>query len=210
MNKTHREEKQKMKKVLSVILIAIMLSATFVGCSKKIVYVKETTDATGNAGGSGESTGGSESTADTTEKPADTTGSNGGVGLIVDPNAGDYVAPETTEAAPGIAIPGWGELTIPPNQAEDIVVDFYNPEANDGYYYLTFKLYIVEEDGTEDVLYQSNLIPPGKHIQKVNFSHALEEGEYEAVMHVQPYKMDGTLASTNNLDAKLKLKVIGQ
>ena len=42
MNKTHREEKQKMKKVLSVILIAIMLSATFVGCSKKIVYVKET------------------------------------------------------------------------------------------------------------------------------------------------------------------------
>ena len=75
---------------------------------------------------------------------------------------------------------------------------------------MTFKLYIVEEDGTEDVLYQSNLIPPGKHIQKVNFSHALEEGEYEAVMHVQPYKMDGTLASTNNLDAKLKLKVIGQ
>ena len=68
------------------------------------------------------------------EEPKQTSG--GGVGLIVDPNAGDYVAPET-EKQSGIAIPGWGEITLPPNQTE-IVVDFYNPAANEGKYYLVF------------------------------------------------------------------------
>ena len=131
---------------------------------------------------------------------------SGDIGLVVDPNQGDFVAPET-EVQPGIAIPGWGELTMPPNQTENIVVDFYNPEANAGKYYLTFKLYINKADGTEDVLYESQLIPPGQHIQSIKLNHALEEGEYDATIHVQPYKMDGSLASTNNLDAKLKLIV---
>ena len=96
---------------------------------------------------------------------------------------------------------------MPPNQTENIVVDFYNPEQNDGKYYLTFELYLTNEDGSKDVLYKSDLIPPGKHIQRITLAHALEVGEYEATMHVQPYKMDGSLASTNNLDAKTKLIV---
>ena len=164
-----------MKKVLAVVLIAIMLCMTLVGCAKK-----------------------------QQEPPKQTQG--GGVGLVVDPNAGDYVAPETEEKS-GIAIPGWGEITMPPNKSEGIVVDFYNPEANKDKYYLTFELYLTNEDGTKDVLYKSDLIPPGKHIQRINLSHGLEPGEYEATMHVQPYKMDGTLTSTNNLDAKTKLIV---
>ena len=182
MNKnSQRGKTNSMKKLLSVALIAVMLSVTLVGCAKQIV-IKETA-----------------ATQPQTQQ-------GGGVGLIVDPNQGDYVAPET-EVQQGIAIPGWGELTIPPNQSENIVVDFYNPDANAGKYYLTFELYIPNEDGTKDVLYKSNLIEPGKHIQRVNFNHGLEPGEYEAVIHVQPYKMDQSLASTNNLDAKLKLIV---
>ena len=138
------------------------------------------------------------------EQPKPTSG--GGVGLVVDPNANDYEE-ITTEAQQGIAIPGWGEITMPPNQTENIVVDFYNPEQNDGKYYLTFELYLTNEDGSKDVLYKSDLIPPGKHIQRITLAHPLEVGEYEATMHVQPYKMDGSLASTNNLDAKTKLIV---
>ena len=90
--------------------------------------------------------------------------SGGGVGLIVDPDQGDYVAPETQQQS-GIAIPGWGEITLPPNQTE-IVVDFYNPEANEGKYYLTFELYLTNDDGSKDVLYKSNLIEPGKTFRR--------------------------------------------
>jgi len=144
---------------------------------------------------------------ETNKKPTPTeTQLGGGVGLVIDPNQGDYVAPET-ETQLGIAIPGWGEITLPPNQTENIVVDFYNPEANEGKYYLSFELYLENEDGSKDILYKSNLIEPGKHIQKITLNHALEKGEYEAVIHVQPYKFDGTLAATNNLDAKCKLVV---
>ena len=163
-----------MKKILAIILVALMLCMAFVGCAKK-----------------------------KPEEPKQPQG--GGVGLVVDPNAGDYVAPETQQQS-GIAIPGWGEITLPPNTKE-IVVDFYNPEANKDKYYLVFELYLTNEDGSKDVLYKSGLIEPGKHIQKITLSHGLAEGEYEATMHVQPYKMDGSLASTNNLDAKTKLIV---
>ena len=34
-----------------------------------------------------------------------------GGGLVIDPNAGDYVAPEAPELEPGVVIPGWGSIT---------------------------------------------------------------------------------------------------
>ena len=163
-----------MKRIISIILVALTLCLAFAGCAKK-------------------------------EEPKQTVG--GGVGLIVDPNAGDYEAPETQAGEGGIAIPGWGEITMPPNQTDNIVVDFYNPEANEGKYYLMFELYLTNADGSKDVLYKSDLVPPGKHIQRIKLAHGLAEGEYEATMFVQPYKMDGTLTSTNNLNAKTKLIV---
>ena len=109
-----------MKKILAIILIALMLCMAFVGCAKK-----------------------------KNEEPKQTSG--GGVGLVVDPNAGDYVAPET-EKQSGIAIPGWGEITIPPNET-DITLGFYNPIENANYYYLTFTLYLLDENGEKELLY---------------------------------------------------------
>lgn len=162
-----------MRKVLSIILIAVIICTVLVGCSKK--------QPTQNTGG-------------------------GGVGLVVDPNQGDYVAPEK-EVAQGIAIPGWGEITLPPDTTE-IVVDFYNPDENAGKYYLTFELRLPDssEQGYE-VLYKSGLIEPGKHIQKITLAHGLAAGEYEGTIHVQPYKMDDNKTPTNNADLKTKLVV---
>ena len=136
------------------------------------------------------------------------TGGGGGVGLIVDPNQGDYVAPEK-ETAVGIAIPGWGEITLPPNTT-DIVVDFYNPEENAGRYYLTYELRLPNENEPSgyEVLYKSGLIEPGKHIQRITLTHGLPEGEYEGTIHVQPYKMDAKFTPTNNADLKTKLIVV--
>ena len=131
-----------------------------------------------------------------------------GTDLPIDPNAGDYVPPETKETAPGVAIPGWGTIVIPANQSENIVVDFYNPELNDGLYYLTFELRI-EDDSEQgyEVLYKSGLVEPGKHIQKISLTRGLMPGTYNAFIYVQPYRMDEYRTPTNNANLKTELIV---
>jgi flagellar basal body-associated protein FliL len=131
---------------------------------------------------------------------------SGGVGLTVDPNAGAYVAAAASETpTQGVAIPGWGSITIPADQT-DIIVDFYNPEANEDLYYLTFELRLLDdsEQGYE-VLYTSGLVEPGLHLQQISLSRSLAAGEYDAVIHVQPYRMDEDRTPTNNADMKTQL-----
>ena len=127
-----------------------------------------------------------------------------GGGLIIDSGAGDYVDPTQTQtpSTPGPFIPGWGSITIPANQ-QTVSVDFYNPEKNEGLYYLTFKLSLAD---TGEVLYESNAVPPGKHIQSITLSRALPAGNYAAVIHVQPYRMSDE-TPTNNADVKITLVV---
>ena len=97
-----------------------------------------------------------------------------GGGLVIDPNAGDYVAPELKEGEPGVAIPGWGSMTIPANTQVLDMVDFHNPIANDGLYYLTFKFCLLNANGEiSEVLWESQAVPPGKHIQKITMSRGL-------------------------------------
>lgn len=126
-----------------------------------------------------------------------------GGGLIIDSGAGDYVKPtQTTASTPSVSIPGWGSITIPANQ-QTVSVDFFNPEDNEGLYYLTFKLILLD---TGEVLYESNAVPPGKHIQSITLTRALPAGSYAAVIHVQPYRMSDE-TPTNNADMETTLIV---
>ena len=131
----------------------------------------------------------------------------GGPTLELDPNAGEYVEPEKPAPSKGVAIPGWGSITIPANKT-DVSVDFYNPEANKDLYYLTFELRLPNdsEQGYE-VLYKSGLVEPTLHIQKITLNRPLEAGTYDAIIHVQPYKMDGHQTPTNNADMKTTIIV---
>ena len=124
-----------------------------------------------------------------------------GGGLVIDQNAGEYVEPTVTPVVQGVAIPGRTSLTIPAN-TQTVTVDFYNPEANEGLYYLTYKLSLANGE----VLYESNAIPPGKHIQSITLSRPLSAGEYDAVIHVQPYRISDE-TPTNNANMKTKLIV---
>ena len=128
-----------------------------------------------------------------------------GGGLVIDPNAGDYVAPELKEGEQGVAIPGWGSMTIPANTQVLDMVDFHNPERNAGLYYLTFKLGLINSNGEiSEVLWESQAVPPGKHIQKITMSRGLPAGTYDAVVHVQPYRMsDETPTNSANMKTKL-------
>ena len=122
-----------------------------------------------------------------------------GMGLTVDPYSGSFVQPEKTaaeeESAGGIAIPGWGSIHI---QAGEKMVDvnLENPIDNEGKYYLSFSVYLKDQDKP---LAETGLIQPGESALKLSLSHPLDAGEYEAVVLVQPYRMaDGS--ATNNAE----------
>ena len=129
-----------------------------------------------------------------------------GMGLTVDPYSGSFVQPEKTaaeeESTGGIAIPGWGSTRI---QAGEKMVDvnLENPIDNEGKYYLSFSVYLKGED---KVLAETGLIQPGESALKLSLNKALEPGEYEAVVLVQPYRMaDGS--ATNNAEIETILIV---
>lgn len=124
--------------------------------------------------------------------------------LAVDPNAGELVTPETEgqEPEPGVAIPGWGSLTIPAGETE-VQTSLQNPEANEGWYYLTFELRLKD---TDEVLFTTGLIPPGQYCNQVTLTRVMEKGEYDAVIHVQPYRISDQ-SPTNNADMETVLIV---
>lgn len=127
-------------------------------------------------------------------------------GVQIDPNQGAY-NPDSSSgtASQGVAIPGWGKITIPVNETE-VTVDFYNPEQNKDLYYLTFELRLPDGNGGYEVLYKSGLVEAGNHIQKITLSRGLAEGTYDAIIFVQPYRMDG-VTPTNNAETKTQLIV---
>lgn len=134
--------------------------------------------------------------------------SNGGVNLEIDKNA--QVVPPTTNkvsSSSGVAIPGWSKIIMPAN-TKTIAVDFFNPEVNKDLYYLTFELRLLDssEKGYE-TLYASDLVSPGLHIQEITLSRELEVGEYDGIIHVQPYRMDVNKTATNMADLKTKIIV---
>ncbi len=134
--------------------------------------------------------------------PNDGGSSSQGGGLVIDPNAGEYVKPEQP---PGVAIPGFGKMTIPENTKELKGINLYNPIENEGWYYLTFKLSLLDKEGAvSEVLYASQLVPPGQYIQDITISRGLKAGTYDAVMQVQPYRIADN-SPTNNADLRMTI-----
>ena len=136
--------------------------------------------------------------------PNDGGSSSQGGGLVIDPNAGEYVEPEQP---PGVTIPGFGSMTIPANTKELKGINLHNPEKNEGWYYLTYKLCLLDKNGqVSEVLYESQLVPPGKYIQDITLSRGLAKGEYNALMKVQPYRIADN-SPTNNADLRMTIIV---
>ena len=134
--------------------------------------------------------------------PNDGGSSSQGGGLMIDPNAGEYVEPEQ---APGVAIPGFGKMTISANTKELKGINLHNPSQNEGWYYLTYRLCLLDKNGAvSEVLYASQLVPPGQYIQDITMSRGLAPGTYDAVMQVQPYRI-ADKSPTNNADLRITI-----
>ena len=130
--------------------------------------------------------------------------------LEIDPNAGELLTPTPAPTEPGVAIPGWGSITLPAGVTE-AATSLKNPDANADWYYLTFemRLPIVDEETGEEsyeVLFTTGLIPPGQYCNQVTLTRALEAGEYNVILHVQPYRMSDK-TPTNNADTETLLIV---
>ena len=133
--------------------------------------------------------------------PNDDGSSSQGGWLVIDPNAGELVKP------PGVTIPGFGSMTIPANTKELKGINLHNPEKNEGWYYLTYKLCLLDKNGeVSETLYASQLVPPGQYLQDITISRGLPAGTYDAVMQVQPYRI-ADKSSTNNADLRMTIIV---
>lgn len=70
-------------------------------------------------------------------------------------------------------------------------------------YYMTFGLYLSNKD---QLLYQSDLVSPGKYIQKMQMKQSLKTGTYDAYVVCQPYRSDKK-TKTNQGVVKITLTV---
>lgn len=125
--------------------------------------------------------------------------------LTIDPYSGTYVAAEQKEPdgnPSGIAIPGWGSIRL--KAGETLVdVNLENPIDNKDGYNMSFALYL---KGETEALAETGLIRPGESALKLELSHPLDAGEYEATVHVQPYRLPDN-SPTNNADIETMLIV---
>ena len=68
---------------------------------------------------------------------------------------------------------------------------------------MSFTLYL---KGETEPLAETGLIRPGESALKLELSRPLEAGEYEATVHVQPYRLPDNIL-TNNADIETILIV---
>ena len=162
---------------------------------------------------SGSSSDSSNDSGNTDSKNTDSQNTGSGEGGLGDTNSGNTadIDPNavtnrenkiSTNVSSNIAIPGYGSITVPANQTE-VEIFFENPISNSEKYYLTFELIL---KNTNETLYKSKMVPPGKAISNETLSRPLSSGSYDAIVKVQPYYMD-SLQPTNNANIETKLIV---
>ena len=135
-----------------------------------------------------------------------TSGKQPSGGLLVDLDTGKVTPVINQTSQPGVVIPGWGTITFPAGERETDF-RFYNPEANNGTYKLQFELVIIDTTSASGYksLYKTEQIMPG-YYENVTLASPLDEKKnYDAVVYVQPYCMDGS--PTNNAVMKTTLIV---
>lgn len=109
---------------------------------------------------------------------------------------------ETTEeqTRPGtIQVNGFTEWSIPAGKKDNLKINLYNPEGNRGYFTFTLKL-----ADTGEVLYQSNMVPPGEKLTRISLNKALPAGDYDAVLAIQVNELQ-TGAQMNGVESQITI-----
>lgn len=109
--------------------------------------------------------------------------------------------PEKTETkGKQIKVNGIAEMNLVAGQREQNFV-FSNPEENPCFFQIEIEL---RETG--EVIYTSNLLPPGYAISKFTLNRALDAGEYPVIVHFKTFSFDQEQRPLNNMDIKTTIK----
>ena len=127
-----------------------------------------------------------------------------GKGIVLEEGAEDWDGEmkDMSEGQTGIKIPGYGEITVPTGETT-WKITLANPEENTCY----FK-YTVTIDDSENPIYESDLIEPGKAVREFDVTEPLEAGDYEIHLNISTYAMDEELTPLNGAVVKAVLHVV--
>lgn len=115
----------------------------------------------------------------------------------------DSLTDTSGQGTKGIKIPGYGELTVAANET-DWKITLANPQDNDCY----FK-YLITIDDSEEVIYESDYIEPGKAIREFQVTKGLEAGDYKIHLNIEAYSTDGSDTRLNGANVQADLHVVG-
>lgn len=120
----------------------------------------------------------------------------------IDENASDWDSqidseePETGK----MLIPGYSSASMKSGETM-LKLRVGNPEENSCYLKATVQL----EDGT--VLFESDLLKPGKGFEEIELNQTLEAGTYQAMVHYQGYSLEENPQELNSMDSAFTLTV---
>lgn len=116
----------------------------------------------------------------------------------LDPNAKTQTAEDTGEKPTGIRIPGYPSITIEADKKE-VQMNLMNPEGNPCYF--TFEIVL---DDTDETIYTSKMVEPGKAITDVTLDKALAAGEYSATIKITTASFtDGSAMNGANVETTI-------
>ena len=111
-----------------------------------------------------------------------------------DNNTASLNEPEQIEQIENIILPGFDYLDI--NKPGRILC---NLNEN---FYLQFNIILKD---TEEIIYSSGLVEYNSYINNITLTKEIEEGEYEALIFIQPYDLKGNKTNSALLEIKLKV-----
>lgn len=101
-----------------------------------------------------------------------------------------------------IAIPGYGDIRIAAG-SETAKLVLYNPKNNPCY----FK-FILKNDETGEILFESDLVPPGQAIQEIKFNKAIKEGIYPLTIRIRSFDTQDYTKELNGGEIKTHIIAI--
>ncbi len=101
----------------------------------------------------------------------------------------------------GIQVKGFTEWTIPANKTEGLGIDLENPDGNPCYFSFEIKL---KDSG--EVIYKSNMVPPGEKIHKIDISREFSQGDYPIIIHIYTNELE-TGAEMNSPEMQVTMHV---
>ena len=125
-------------------------------------------------------------------------------GPDIDPSIQDYVSnlkrPDNLSETQ-ILVPGYSQVKM---SAETSIVStaLFNPDDNPCY----FQFNIVLTDSNES-LYQSKLVPPGKSLSGIKLNRTMKKGTYNITIRMRSYDLNDYKTEFNGAEAKTKLVV---